>query len=197
MLKSRSGIWPLHPAVVRGRGLLRFRQLHIERDILSSRYRPVGKQVKPGGIYLGVGPDQNFSYIVHTKPTLAIITDIRRQNMLEHLWYKALFALSNTRAEYLSLLVSRETPRVNADASLQQILRDVAVFSDHGKALSEKPRFGKEPAYSTSTNSRFRLPTSKRSSMSINILGRELRTSLLLARPQQRAGLSDLFGDAA
>src|SRR5215510_8029432 len=82
------------------------------------------KQVKPGGIYIGVGPDQNFSYIVHARPMLAIITDIRRQNMLEHLWYKALFALSNTRAEYVSLLVSRETPRVG-DASLQQILRAV------------------------------------------------------------------------
>src|SRR6185436_8077546 len=68
------------------------------------------KQVKPGGIYLGVGPDQNFSYIVHTRPMLAIITDIRRQNMLEHLWYKALFALSNSRREFLSLMFSREVP---------------------------------------------------------------------------------------
>src|SRR5207253_10380675 len=65
------------------------------------------KQVKPGGIYLGVGPDQNFSYIVHTRPILAVITDIRRQNMLEHLWYKALFAMASNRLEYLSLLVSR------------------------------------------------------------------------------------------
>src|SRR6185369_1742362 len=59
------------------------------------------KQVKPGGIYLGVGPDQNFSYIVHTHPTLAVITDIRRQNMLEHLWYKAIFAMSSNRLEFL------------------------------------------------------------------------------------------------
>src|SRR5437867_7430215 len=28
------------------------------------------RQVKPGGIYLGVGPDQNFSYIVHARPAL-------------------------------------------------------------------------------------------------------------------------------
>src|SRR5262245_4772606 len=38
------------------------------------------QRVPPGGVYLGVGPDQNFSYIVHTRPTLAIIIDIRRQN---------------------------------------------------------------------------------------------------------------------
>src|SRR5262249_4994353 len=58
------------------------------------------RQVKPGGVYLGVGPDQNFSYIVHTRPSLAIVTDIRRQNMLVHLWYKALFAMASNRVEY-------------------------------------------------------------------------------------------------
>jgi hypothetical protein len=83
------------------------------------------KQVKPGGVYFGVGPDQNFSYIVHTRPVLAIITDIRRQNMLEHLWYKALFALASNRVEYLSLLTSREVPRVNLNSSLEQILQAV------------------------------------------------------------------------
>lgn len=83
------------------------------------------KQVKPGGVYLGVGPDQNFSYIVHTKPAIAIITDIRRQNMLEHLWYKALFAMAANRVEFVSLLVSREVPRIKTDTSLEQILRAV------------------------------------------------------------------------
>ena len=80
------------------------------------------QQVKPGGIYLGVGPDQNLSYIVHTRPMLAIITDIRRQNMLQHLWFKALFAMSANRIEYLSLLFSRKPPRVKADASFQEVL---------------------------------------------------------------------------
>src|SRR6476620_241971 len=91
--------------------------LHVIDDLHS--------RVRPGGIYLGVGPDQNFSYIVHTKPALAIITDIRRQNMLEHLWYKALFALAANRVDYLSLLVSRETPRIKPDSSLEQIIRAV------------------------------------------------------------------------
>jgi hypothetical protein len=83
------------------------------------------QRVKPGGIYLGVGPDQNFSYIAHTRPVLAVVTDIRRQNMLEHLWYKALFAMASNRVEYLSLLVSRNVPRVKPDASLDQILQAV------------------------------------------------------------------------
>src|SRR5262252_617155 len=83
------------------------------------------KQVKPGGIYIGVGPDQNFSYIVHARPMLAIVTDIRRQNMLEHLWYKALFALASNRIEYLSLMTSREVPGIKAGSTLEQILHAV------------------------------------------------------------------------
>ena len=84
------------------------------------------RQVRPGFVYLGVGPDQNFSYIAHTKPTLAIITDIRRQNMLEHLLYKALFDLSATRIEYLARLFSRDTPRVtDVRAPLPELLRAI------------------------------------------------------------------------
>jgi hypothetical protein len=80
------------------------------------------RRVKPGFVYLGVGPDQNFSYIVHTQPSLAIIVDIRRQNMLQHLLYKALFDLSSSRAEYLALLFSRETPKVDSRAPLRDVL---------------------------------------------------------------------------
>ena len=83
------------------------------------------QRVKPGGIYLGVGPDQNLSYIVHTRPSLAIITDIRRQNMLEHLLFKALFALASNRVEYLSLLLSRETPPLKPGATFEEVLSAV------------------------------------------------------------------------
>jgi len=86
------------------------------------------QRVKPGGIYLGVGPDQNLSYIVHTRPMLAIVTDIRRQNMLEHLLLKAMFAMASNRVEYLSLLFSRQTPLVNGGnggASFQEVLDSI------------------------------------------------------------------------
>ena len=83
------------------------------------------QRVKPGGIYLGVGPDQNLSYIVHTRPSLAIITDIRRQNMLQHLLFKALFVMSSNRVEYLSLLFSKETPPVKPGASFEDLLAAV------------------------------------------------------------------------
>src|SRR5439155_22619558 len=52
------------------------------------------KNLATGGAYLGVGPEQNFTYIVALQPKIAFIIDIRRQNMLEHLLYKALIELS-------------------------------------------------------------------------------------------------------
>ncbi|HEX6315593.1 MAG TPA: hypothetical protein VFZ73_12070 [Gemmatimonadaceae bacterium] len=59
------------------------------------------------GVYLGVGPEQNFTYIANLKPRMAVIFDIRRQNALQHLMYKALFELSPTRVEFVSRLFSR------------------------------------------------------------------------------------------
>src|SRR5687768_1901891 len=52
---------------------------------------PLKERIKPGGVYLGVGPDQNFTYIVAFEPKIAFIVDIRRDNMLHQLMYKALF----------------------------------------------------------------------------------------------------------
>jgi hypothetical protein len=52
------------------------------------------KRVSPDGVYVGVGPDQNFTYITALRPRMAFIIDIRRQNMLEHLMYKAIIEAS-------------------------------------------------------------------------------------------------------
>src|SRR5947207_13428737 len=48
-----------------------------------------------GGVYVGVGPDQNFTYIAALGPRMAFVIDIRRQNMLLHLMYKAILELSD------------------------------------------------------------------------------------------------------
>lgn len=69
------------------------------------------QRTSSGGIYLGVGPDQNFTYIAAFRPRMAFIVDIRRQNMLLHLMYKALFEMSDDRADFLSRLFSRPRPR--------------------------------------------------------------------------------------
>ena len=64
----------------------------------------------PGGVYLGVGPEQNFTYIVAMRAKIAFITDIRRANLHLLLMYKALFELSADRAEFLSRLFSKARP---------------------------------------------------------------------------------------
>lgn len=62
----------------------------------------------PGGVYIGVGTEQNFSYIAATRPEIAFIVDIRRENLLQHLLYKALFTLARDRTSFLMLLFSRQ-----------------------------------------------------------------------------------------
>jgi hypothetical protein len=63
-----------------------------------------------GGAYLGVGPDQNFSYLAAIHPRIAFIVDVRRENLLEHLLFKAIFAQSRNRLEYLCVLFGKSAP---------------------------------------------------------------------------------------
>ena len=71
---------------------------------------PLQRAIRPNGVYLGVGPDQNFTYITALRPRIAFIVDIRRQNLVEHLFYKALLELSKDRADFLSRLFGRPRP---------------------------------------------------------------------------------------
>jgi hypothetical protein len=63
-----------------------------------------------GGVYLGVGPEQNFTYIAALKPKMVFITDVRRGNLHTHLMYKALFEMSADRAEFVSKLFTKKRP---------------------------------------------------------------------------------------
>lgn len=81
------------------------------------------ERIVPVSAYVGVGPDQNFTYIAALKPKIAFIVDIRRQNMMLHLMYKAIVELSPTREEFLSRLFSRPVPaRSSASANPDALL---------------------------------------------------------------------------
>jgi hypothetical protein len=82
------------------------------------------RRTSPGRVYLGVGPEQNFTYMAALRPSLAIIFDVRRGNALVHLMYKALFELSKDRAEFVSMLFSKPRP-----ASLGSTSTAVNLFS--------------------------------------------------------------------
>ena len=81
-------------------------------------------KAKPGGVYLGVGPEQNFTYIAAIKPRIAFITDIRRGNLHLQLMYKALFELSADRAEFVSRLFTKPRPASLTRASTATELMD-------------------------------------------------------------------------
>lgn len=84
-----------------------------------------------GGAYIGVGPDQNFSYIAQIRPDIAFIIDIRRDNLLHHLMLKAIFANARNRMEYLSLLLGRAPPATIEQwdsSSLEEIIEYIDVM---------------------------------------------------------------------
>lgn len=80
------------------------------------------KAVPRGRAYVGVGPEQNFTYIAELAPPVAFIVDIRRQNLVLHLMYKALMELSSDRATFVSRLLSRQLPPgLAADAPVTEL----------------------------------------------------------------------------
>lgn len=84
---------------------------------------------KPGRVYLGVGPEQNFTYIAALKPTMVFITDVRRGNLDLHLMYKALFELSADRADFVGKLFSRKRPDgLTAESSVREIFQAYAAI---------------------------------------------------------------------
>src|ERR1051326_7176726 len=87
------------------------------------------KTTKAGRVYIGVGPEQNFTYMAALKPTMAFIIDIRHGNLDVQLLYKALFELSANRAEFVSRLFSRKRP-----SGLTEQSTDQEIFTAYLKA---------------------------------------------------------------
>jgi hypothetical protein len=95
------------------------------------------KATKQGGVYLGVGPEQNFTYIAALKPAMAFIIDIRHGNLDVHLMYKALFELSKDRAEFVSRLFSRKRPDGLTEGAPAKDIFDAYLGADGSKEMFE------------------------------------------------------------
>jgi hypothetical protein len=75
-----------------------------------------------GGVYMGVGPEQNLTYIAAIRPQMAFIIDIRRQAVMQHLMFKALFEMAADRADFISLLFSKpRPPGLDSTTTIQDI----------------------------------------------------------------------------
>ncbi|HEX7121098.1 MAG TPA: hypothetical protein VF178_01920 [Gemmatimonadaceae bacterium] len=92
-----------------------------EREV-GQLYSMLRERGTSGGVYLGVGPEQNFTYIAAIRPAMAFIIDIRRQAVMQHLMFKAMFELSNDRADFISMLFGKPRPAgLDSTTSIQAI----------------------------------------------------------------------------
>ncbi len=107
---SDAEFWRLVEEFSETNGFFRSDNLVSNEDTFQFVIPDLLRIVRPGGVYVGVGPDQNFTYIVALKPPLAFIPDIRRGNLHLHLMYKAIIEIAPDRAEFLSRLFSRRRP---------------------------------------------------------------------------------------
>ena len=90
--------------------------------------------IKTPSVYMGVGPEQNFTYITSLKPKMVFIVDVRRGNLDLQLTYKAVFELSNDRADFVGRLFSKKRPEgLDRNSSALEIFtkyRDVETSED-------------------------------------------------------------------
>ena len=107
---SARDFWKLSDELSEPNGTFRSDNLLSNEIWLQHVIPELGKTVKGGRVYLGVGPEQNFTYIAALKPSMAFIVDVRRGNLQLHLMYKALFELSKDRADFVSKLFAKKRP---------------------------------------------------------------------------------------
>lgn len=96
------------------------------------------KAAVPGRAYVGVGSEQNFSYISTVRPSHVFILDIRHGNLDLHLLYKAFFETSADRAEFVSKVFARPRPAgLTASSTARQIF-DAFENVEPSKALYDR-----------------------------------------------------------
>jgi hypothetical protein len=161
--------WKLSTDFSEPGGFFRFENFLSNEGTFQVVVPELQRTVKPGTVYFGVGPEQNFTYIAELRPSIAFIFDIRRGNLQEHLLYKALFELSADRAEFVSRLFSKPRPaRLDSTVTVDSIFnafwfvttdtalhkRNLAavrshLVKQHGLALSDEDLAGIDYVYNT------------------------------------------------
>lgn len=96
------------------------------------------QMARPGRVYVGVAPDQNFTYMLALKPQLAFIVDIRRGNLHTQMMYKALIELSLDRAEFVGRLFARPRPEgLTSKSTVDEIFMAYARTISDGNLQAE------------------------------------------------------------
>jgi len=165
---SGQEFWTLVESASEPNGYFRSDNLVSDEAVFAEVVPDLLRRPRTRGVYLGVGPEQNFSYIAALEPPMAFVIDIRRGNLHLQLLYKALFELSADRAEFISRLFVKprlsslpraasaddlmtaiwsvhSNPRPAFDAAVREVM-DVLVSKD-GIPLSADDRRGIEYVY--------------------------------------------------
>ncbi|HEY5061234.1 MAG TPA: hypothetical protein VII52_06835, partial [Gemmatimonadaceae bacterium] len=135
---SDSAFWKLESDISEPGGYFRIEDNYTSNETevgrLFTMLRETGVQ---GGVYLGVGPEQNFTYIAAIRPRMAFVIDIRRQAVMQHLMFKAMFEMAADRADFISILFSKPRPAgIDSTTSIQKIWQayhDVPTDSARGR----------------------------------------------------------------
>mgnify|MGYP000898507781 CR=1 FL=1 len=86
-LSERPGDFPSENYVTNETSLL-----HVAQALREPRLR--------GRAYVGVGPEQSYTYLALLEPRVAYLVDIRRGNLLEHLVFRGCFEEGATRVGF-------------------------------------------------------------------------------------------------
>ena len=143
----------------------------------ETAYLPVLSKLKElnasGGAYIGVGPEQNFTYIAKIRPRIAFIVDIRHLAVTHHLLYKAIFHLSPDRSQFLARLLSRPVGKEKAPAAEAPVNELLAFFS---KIASDEKLFAENLATIRKTiQDEFQFPLSEQDNKSLDYVYRHFR----------------------
>ena len=119
---SDRDFWKLSAQLSEADGYFRSENLVSNEMAWPAVLPDLARSAKPRRAYLGVGPEQNFTYIAALSPAIAFVVDIRRGNLQLHLMYKALFELSADRGEFVARLFSfRRLPGISKESTATEI----------------------------------------------------------------------------
>lgn len=140
-----------------------------------------------GGAYVGVGPEQNFTYIAKIRPRIAFIVDIRRQAMIQHLMSKAVFHLAPTRSQFLSRLLSRPLPKEKEKAAALETSVDTLISYFRQTPADEQAYTANLAEIRKMIEKDFQFPLSEADQASLEYVYKTFR-DLGLGIPTQRGG---------
>jgi len=142
---SDQEFWALSSAFSEPDGTFRSDNLLSNEIYFQYVIPPLNESVQTARVYMGVGPEQNFTYIAALKPKMVFIVDIRRGNLDLQLMYKALFEMSKDRAEFVSRLFARKQPAgLGPESTILEIFNAVGnaptsseVYAENLKAIKD------------------------------------------------------------